>query len=220
MPESPLLREGQGGGHTTEMSAVPSLTVRGRVGLPFNSSETLEMCDVRISENGKIEVATKSYHSDALERLGTPEKTIRGRVKMEKQSFVFEPYAEASRRPTYKKHKKQVHVGSCTTLAVTADKFKISMVMGRHMGQARTIDFIRAEMDDILHQLEGELYNEIVKTPSNLPLYGEEDPLPASPSMGRGQSPSPTNQVNTPEALPIEGKLSEGLKGSQEGGAA
>ena len=125
----------------------------------FNSSETLEMCDVRISENGKIEVATKSYHSDALERLGTPEKTIRGRVKMEKQSFVFEPYAEASRRPTYKK---QVHVGSCTTLAVTADKFKISMVMGRHMGQARTIDFIRAEMDDILHQLEGELYNELM----------------------------------------------------------
>ena len=26
----------------------------------FNSNETLEMCDVRISENGTIEVATKS----------------------------------------------------------------------------------------------------------------------------------------------------------------
>ena len=125
----------------------------------FNSNETLEMCDVRVSENGKIEVATKSFHSAEMERLGTPEKVIRGRVKMEKQNFVFEPYAEASRRPTYSK---QVHVGSCTTLAVTADKLKISMVMGRHMGQARTIDFIRAEMDDILHQLEGELYNELV----------------------------------------------------------
>lgn len=125
----------------------------------FNSNETLEMCDVKVGQNGKLEILTKSYHSDALERLGTPEKIIRGRVKMEKQNFVFEPYAEASRKPTYSK---QVHVGSCTTLAVTADKLKISMVMGRHMGQARTIDFIRAEMDDILHQLEGELYNELV----------------------------------------------------------
>ena len=125
----------------------------------FNSNETLEVCDVHVSENGKIEVETKSYHSDALERLGELEKIIRGRVKMEGKSLVFEPYAEASRRPTYKK---QVHVGSCTTLAVTADKLKISMVMGRHMGQTRTIDFIRAEMDDILHQLEGELYDELM----------------------------------------------------------
>ena len=125
----------------------------------FNSNETLEMCDVHISENGKMVVATKSFHSSEMERLGTPEKIIRGRVKMEKQNFVFEPYAEASRKPTYSK---QVHVGSCTTLAVTADKLKISMVMGRHMGQTRTIDFIRAEMDDILHQLEGELYDELM----------------------------------------------------------
>ena len=125
----------------------------------FNSNETLDMCDVHVSDNGKIVISTKSYHSAALERLGDPERAIRGRVKVEKESFVFEPYAEASRRPTYSK---QVHVGSCTTLAVTADKLKISMVMGRHMGQARTINFIRAEMDDILHQLEGELYNELV----------------------------------------------------------
>ena len=45
----------------------------------FNSNETLEMCDVRISENGTIEVATKSYHSEELQRLGMPEKAIRGR---------------------------------------------------------------------------------------------------------------------------------------------
>ena len=47
----------------------------------FNSNETLEMCDVHISENGKMVVATKSYHSDALERLGKPEKAIRGSVR-------------------------------------------------------------------------------------------------------------------------------------------
>lgn len=127
----------------------------------FNSSETLEMCDIKVSQNGKLEILTKSYHSDALERLGKPEKTIRGRVKMEEQNLVFEPYAEASRKPTYKK---QVQVGSCTTLAVTADKLKLSMVMPRHMGQVRTITFIRAEMDDILHQLEGELYTLLMET--------------------------------------------------------
>ena len=125
----------------------------------FNSNETLEMCEVKVSENGRLEIFPRSYYTSALERLGKPAKAIRGRVKMMNTDFVFEPYAEQSRRPTYKK---QVHVGSCTTLAVTADKLKISMVMGRHMGQARTIDFIRAEMDDILHQLEGELYDELM----------------------------------------------------------
>ena len=116
------------------------------------------MCDVHISDNGKMVVETKSYHSNALERMGKPEKIIRGRVKMEDKNLVFEPYAELSRKPTFQK---QVRVGSCTTLAVTADKLKISLVMPRHMGQQRTIDFIRAEMDDILHQLEGELYEQL-----------------------------------------------------------
>ena len=125
----------------------------------FNSNEILEMCDMHVSENGKMVVATKSFHSAELERLGTPEKVIRGRFKLKDRTFIFDPYAEQSRKPTYSK---QVHVGSCTTLAVTADKLKISMVMGRHMGQARTIDFIHAEMDDILAQLEGKLYNELM----------------------------------------------------------
>ena len=166
------------------------------------------MCDMHVSENGKMVVETKSFHSAELERLGTPEKVIRGRFKVKDRTFIFDPYAEQSRKPTYSK---QVHVGSCTTLAVTADKLKLSMVMPRHMGKARTIDFIRAEIDDILHQLEGELYDEIVKTPSNLPLYGEAL-----------QTSLPTNKENTPEALPIEGELSEGLKGSvmQKGGEA
>jgi predicted transcriptional regulator len=60
----------------------------------FNSNETLEMCDVRISENGNIEVATKSYHSEELQRLGMPEKAIRGRVKVADGVFTFKPYAE------------------------------------------------------------------------------------------------------------------------------
>lgn len=137
----------------------------------FNSNETLEMCDVKVSDNGRIEVITKNYHREELERLGKPTKTVRGRVKMEGQNLVFEPYAEASRRPTYSK---QAHVGSCTTLAVTADKLKLSMVMPRHMGKARTIDFIRAEMDDILAQLEGELYESLVADHKDIEKEGGE----------------------------------------------
>ena len=43
----------------------------------LNSSETLRMCDVHVSEDGKIEVVTSSLYSSELERLGKPEKTIR-----------------------------------------------------------------------------------------------------------------------------------------------
>ena len=45
--------------------------------------------------------------------------------------------------------------------------------------------------------------NDLFETPSNLPLYGEAL-----------QTSLPTNQVNTSEVLPIEGELSEGLRGS------
>ena len=124
----------------------------------FNSSETLEMCDVHVSENGKMVVEPKSYHSDALSRLGTPEKTIRGRVKMEKQCFVFEPYAEASRKPTYKK---QVVVGS-TTLAVTEDKVKLSLVLSRNYSKEMLVRLIEAEMEEVLRRIEEDVYEELI----------------------------------------------------------
>ena len=124
----------------------------------FNSSETLEMCNVHVSENGKMVVEPKSYHSDALSRLGTPEKTIRGRVKMEKQCFVFEPYAEASRKPTYKK---QVVVGS-TTLAVTEDKVKLSLVLSRNYSKEMLVRLIEAEMEEVLRRLETDVYEELI----------------------------------------------------------
>ena len=124
----------------------------------FNSSETLEMCNVHVSENGKMVVEPKSFHSDALSRLGTPEKTIRGRVKMEKQCFVFEPYAEASRKPTYKK---QVVVGS-TTLAVTEDKVKLSLVLSRNYSKEMLVRLIEAEMEEVLRRLEEDVYDTVV----------------------------------------------------------
>ena len=60
----------------------------------FNSNEILEMCDMHVSENGKMVVETKSFHSAELERLGTPEKVIRGRFKLKDRTFIFDPYAE------------------------------------------------------------------------------------------------------------------------------
>ena len=66
-----------------------------------------------------------------------------------------------------------------------------------------------AELPDAADYPDGTIFGGI-QTPSNLP----KDPLPTSPSMGRGQSPSPTNGVNTPEALPIEGEMPEGQRGS------
>lgn len=124
----------------------------------FNSNETLEMCDVKISEKGRIEINTKSYHSAELERLGTPEKTIRGRVKMEKQNFVFEPYAEQSRKPTYKK---QVVVGS-TTVAVTEDKVKLSLVFSRNYSKEMLVRLIETEMEEVLRRLEEDVYDTVV----------------------------------------------------------
>ena len=42
------------------------------------------------------------------------------------------------------------------------------------MGKARTIDFIRAEMDDILAQLEGELYESLVANHKDIEKEGGE----------------------------------------------
>ena len=125
----------------------------------FNSSETLEMCDVRINENGKIMVETKDYlHTNALNRLGKPEKTIRGRVKMDDTRFIFEPYAEQSRKPTYKK---QVVVGS-TTVAVTEDKVKLSLVLSRNYSKEMLVRLIEAEMEEVLRRLEEDVFDTVV----------------------------------------------------------
>ena len=60
-----------------------------------------------------------------------------------------------------------------------------------------------AELPDAADYPDGSLWG----TPSNLPLYGEAL-----------QTSLPTNGGNTPEALPIEGELSEGLWGSDFNG--
>lgn len=124
----------------------------------FNSNETLEMCDVKVSDDGRIEVQTKSYHAAELERLGTPEKAVRGRMRMVERNFVFDPYGEQSRKPTYQK---QVMVGS-TTLAVTEDKVKISFLVPRHLRKDLMKVYIQAEIDEVKRRLEADVYDTLV----------------------------------------------------------
>ena len=124
----------------------------------FNSNETLEMCDVKVAEDGRMEIQTKSYHTAELERLGcppAPTHAIRGRVTKVEQSFVFAPYAEQSRKPTYSK---QVVVGS-TTLGVTEEKVKISFMVPRHLTKALMVMYIQAEIDEVKRRLALDVYD-------------------------------------------------------------
>ena len=114
---------------------------------------------MKVSEDGRIEITTKSYHNGELARLGKPEKTIRGRMKMVEQNFIFDPYAEGTRKPTYKK---QVVVGS-TTLAVTEDKVKVSFLVPRHLSKPLMTLYIQSEIDEVKHRLDTDVYDTLVK---------------------------------------------------------
>ena len=130
----------------------------------FNSNETLEMCDVKVAEDGRIEIQTKSYHAPELARLGcppNPTRSIRGRVTKVEQSFVFAPYAEASRKPTYSK---QMVVGS-TTLGVTEDKVKISFMVPRHLAKELMVMYIQSEIDEVKRRLETDVYDMLAASP-------------------------------------------------------
>ena len=128
----------------------------------FNSNETLEMCDVTVTQEGSVTIKTKSYHTTELERLGKPEKTIRGRMKMVEKDLVFDPYAEGTRKPTYKK---QVVVGS-TTLAVTEDKVKVSFLVPRHLSKPLMTLYIQSEIDEVKRRLDIDVYDSLVASPS------------------------------------------------------
>lgn len=124
----------------------------------FNSNETLEMCDVKVAEDGRVEIGTKSYHAPELERLGCPPNpthAIRGRVVMDEQNFVFAPYAEQSRKPTYSK---QVVVGS-TTLQCTEEKVKISFMVPRHLRKDIFILYVQSEIDEVKRRLAIDVYD-------------------------------------------------------------
>ena len=125
----------------------------------FNSNETLEMCDVKVSQDGRIEIATKSYHAEELQRLGTPEKAIRGRLAKVDQSFIFAPYAEASRKPTFEK---KVVVGS-TTIQCTEEKVKFSFLVPRHLSKHLMVMYVQSEIDEVKRRLNEDVYDKLMK---------------------------------------------------------
>ena len=148
----------------------------------FNSNETLEMCDVKVAEDGRIEIQTKSYHAPELARLGCPPNpthSIRGRVTMsyDRKEFVFAPYAEGARKPTYSK---QMVVGS-TTLGVTEDKVKISFMVPRHLEKRLMLLYVQSEIDEVKRRLDTDVYDSLVaskeETHPNPPCEGGDTAL-------------------------------------------
>ena len=127
----------------------------------FQSNETLETCNVKVSQDGRIEIDTRGWNNAAMERLGKPERAIRGRMKMVEQNLVFDPYAEGSRKPTYKK---QLVVGS-TTLAVTEDKVKVSFLVPRHLSKPLMTLYIQSEIDEVKRRLDSDVYDSLVASP-------------------------------------------------------
>ena len=125
----------------------------------FQSNETLETCDVKVSQDGRIEIDTRGWNNAAMERLGKPEKAIRGRVTQVEQNFIFAPYAEGSRKPIYKK---QLVVGA-TTLAVTEDKVKVSFLVPRHLSKPLMTLYIQSEIDEVKRRLDTDVYETLVK---------------------------------------------------------
>ena len=163
----------------------------------FNSSETLDMCDVRISENGKIEVATKCYHSDALARMGRLTKKLAGSLAQTDEGFTFAPYQKGSGRSPYEA---QVVVGS-TTLKTTKDKVYVSFAVPRHLAKNLMTLYIQSEMDEVKRRIEEDLYDKLMGSPlpkgSQARLLGADKPAVVAtdalsrrpPEGGEPQSP-------------------------------
>lgn len=123
----------------------------------FQSNETLEMCDVSVCQDGRIEVNPKGWNTLALERMGKPEKAVRGRMSMVDTHIIFAPYAEASRKPTFER---KVVVGG-TTLAVTNDKVKVSFLVPRHLSMQLMTLYIQSEIDEVKRRIEEDLYGKL-----------------------------------------------------------
>ena len=121
----------------------------------FNSNETLECCDVSVSQQGNIAIDPKKYNADAVARLGVPAKAVRGRVRVEDGLIKFDPYGEASRKPTFSH---QVVVGS-TTLQCTEDKVKVSFMVPRHLRKELMVMYIQSEIDEVKRRLALDVYD-------------------------------------------------------------
>lgn len=136
----------------------------------FHSNETLECCDVSVSQQGNITVDPKRYNADAMGRLGIPERSVRGRVRVEDGLIRFDPYGEATRKPTFSR---QVVVGS-TTLQCTEDRVKVSFMVPRHLRKELMVMYIQSEIDEVKRRLALDVYDMLAKA-SNDNDNGHQD---------------------------------------------
>ena len=136
---------------------------------PFKSNETLEMCDVSVCQDGRIEVNPKNWNTLALERMGSPEKAVRGRMNMVDTHIVFAPYAEASRKPTFER---KVVVGS-TTIQCTEEKVKFSFLVPRHLSKHLMVMYVQSEIDEVKRRLVEDVYDTLT-SPSVPEEEGDE----------------------------------------------
>ena len=110
------------------------------------------------AQDGRIEVQIPSYYSAELERMGKPEKVVRGRMNMVDTRIIFAPYAEASRKPTFEK---KVVVGS-TTIQCTEEKVKFSFLVPRHLSKHLMVMYVQSEIDEVKRRLDTDVYEAIV----------------------------------------------------------
>jgi hypothetical protein len=80
-------------------------------------------------------------------------------MSYDRKEFIFAPYAEGARKPTYQK---QVVVGS-TTLSVTEDKVKVSFMVPRHLEKRLMLLYVQSEIDEVKRRLDTDGYDSLVK---------------------------------------------------------
>ena len=135
----------------------------------FNTNETLEMCDVKVGQDGRVDIVTKSYHNEEIARMGRLTKKLAGSLAQTDEGFTFVPYQKGTGKSPYEH---PIVVGS-TTLTATKDKVYISFAVQRHLAKNLMTLYIQSEIDEVKRRIEEDVYEKYIQTPSNLPLYGE-----------------------------------------------
>ena len=123
----------------------------------FNTNETLEMCDVMVAQDGKVEIMTKPYHTEELARMGRLTKKLAGSLAQTDGGFTFVPYRKGTGRSLYEH---QIVVGS-TTLKTTKDKVYISFAVPRHLAKDLMTMYIQSEMDEVKRRIEEDVYEKL-----------------------------------------------------------
>ena len=123
----------------------------------FNTNETLEMCDVMVAQDGKVEIMTKSYHSDQVARMGRLTKKLAGSLAQTDEGFTFVPYQKGTGKSPYEH---QIVVGS-TTLKTTKEKVYISFTVPRHLAKNLMTLYIQSEIDEVKRRIEEDLFEKL-----------------------------------------------------------